>query len=834
MNRSDARCDLCGLTLRTPSYSLDGNETSYRFCCMGCRQVFSMLLEATGSPDPESFQRSDLFLQCRKLGIIPASEDDLEAMDAAGSQRSSPSHAGLQEQPENTLSLQLQVRDMWCPACAWVIDETLKRRPGVVASTCNFSTDSLRVQYDPVATSPDRIRTAVESLGYRVREPDLPGMLETRNEWMRFGICALLTVNVMMLSFALYSGFFSEFSAEFINYLSWPIFLLATAVMGYGGGPIFRKTVRGLAASAVGMETLIAIGASTAYLYSVFNLLRQDIHLYFDTAAMLITLVLLGKLLERRAKDRVLEDLQNFFSLQPTKVRIRSAGFPRGRFAAVEQLRKGDVFLLQSDEICPADGFVEDGSAVVEESALTGEPAPLHRKPGDFLRSGTRMVSGRLGVRATHVGEESTLGRMIRIMERSLLQKSRFEGRTDRFLTGFVPAVVLLAAGTAVVCLAAGLPAPQALIRAVTVLVISCPCALGVAIPLARVAGIASAGRIGILVRNFSAFERTEGVDTFVFDKTGTVTSGHWHLQQVATLADIDEDRILSMAAGLEAGLDHPVAVEISRRCGARGLPVDVPDEISVHPNGIRGRFGAMQAAIGSRKFLESEFSGLDCARRPDGDGGRSVVYFALDGRPAALLLFGDPVRRGARRTVERLRTAGWQTALISGDEPAATAYVGRQLRFDEIRGGLLPQDKAEYLQSLGEQGRRSVMVGDGVNDAPAMAAADLAVAVHSGSRLGREVADITLMQGKPEQLLDFLPLAARTNRIIRQNLVFSLAYNLISIPLAMSGLLNPLIAVCAMLLSSLSVIGNTLRLVRSYRRKARAQIPSPAVYPSS
>jgi len=837
MNRSNAHCELCGLTLRAQSYSLDGDEGSYRFCCMGCRQVFSMLLEATGSADPESFRRSALFRQCRQLGIIPASEDDLEETTIAEEPRNTgvlDSDAGPGPQPENSLSLQLEVRDMWCPACAWVIDATLERMPGVVASTCNFSTDSLQVQYDPVTTIPERIRNAVASLGYRVRDPELPGALQTRNEWIRFIISALLTMNVMMLSFALYSGFFSDFSPEFVTYISWPIFLLATAVMIYGGGPIFRKSVRGLSASAVGMETLIAIGASAAYLYSVFNFVRQDIHLYFDTASMLITLVLLGKLLERRAKDRVLEDLQNFFSLQPTKVRIRSAGFPRGRFVAVEQLAKDDVFLLQSDEISPADGFVEDGNAVVEESALTGEPTPLRRQPGDFLRSGTRLVSGRLNVRATHTGADSTLGQMIRIMERTLLQKSRFEGRTDRFLTLFVPAVILLAVGTAGVCLAVGIPAPQALIRAVTVLVISCPCALGVAIPLARVAGIASAGRLGILVRNFCAFERTEGIDTFVFDKTGTVTSGHWHLQQMVRLIDMDEDRLLSLAAGLETGSDHPVAAEITRRCAERRLSADPPDEISIQPNGIRGRFGAMHAAIGSRKFLADEFSGTGSEVSVESSSGRSVVYLAIDGRPAALLVFGDPVRGGAAKTIAQLRSDGRRTALVSGDDPLATAHVGRQLQFDEIRGGLLPQEKADFLNALGAKGRTTAMIGDGVNDAPAMAAADLAVAVHSGSRLGREVADITLMQGKPEQLLDFITLAGRTNAKIRQNLVFSMVYNLVSIPLAMSGLLNPLIAVCAMLLSSLSVIGNTLRLVRAYRSDAGARSPAGVAYQSS
>lgn len=832
MTPTDSRCDLCGLALRAHACSLDGNEGNYRFCCMGCRQVFSMLLEATGSADPESFRRSNLFRQCRELGIIPAAEADLDETVAA-IPVNSPA-PGMIPEAENTLPLQLQVRDMWCPACAWVIDATLRRTPGVIASACNFSTDSLQVEYDPVAASPARLRAAVEALGYRVREPNLPEALRTRHEWIRFIVCALLTMNVMMLSFALYSGFFSDFSAEFVTAISWPIFLLATAVMVYGGSPIFRKTIRGLAASAVGMETLITIGAASAYLYSGYNFLRQDIHLYFDTAAMLITLVLLGKLLERRAKDRVLEDLQNFFSLQPNKVRIRAPGSPRGRFVDARQLAVDDVFLLQAEEIAPADGFVEEGSAVVEESALTGEPTPRNRQPGDFLRSGTRLVSGRLSVRATHTGDDSTLGQMIRIMETALGQKTRFEGRSDRFLTLFVPIVVMLAAGTAAVCTAVGMPPAEALIRAVTVLVISCPCALGVAIPLARVAGIAAAGRIGILVRNFSAFEQAENLDTVVFDKTGTITSGRWDLQQIIPLADFDENRILSLAAALEHDSEHPIAAEIRRQAAARRLPATVAEAVRAEPNGIRGRLDGVDVAVGSRRFLETEFGAERLAAAPQASGERSRVYVALDGLPAAVLVFGDPVRDGARGTIAHLQNAGKKALLISGDDPGATACVGRTLQFDEAVGGLMPREKADFLQALGARGRRTVMVGDGVNDAPAMACADLAVAVHSGSRLGREVADITLMQGRPEQLFDFFILSTLTNRIIRQNLGFSLIYNLVSIPVAMSGLLNPLIAVCAMLLSSMSVIGNTLRLVHAYRNPETSETASLAVYPVS
>ena len=788
-----------------------------------------MLSAASGRDDPAQFRDTDLFKQCQELGIIPALETDLRPDDpspdlpvTAAEDDSEDDGARLFETSaeSNILTLRLRIDGMWCPACAWLIDASLKRLPGVLRTVCNFSTDRLRCAYDPVMTSPDRIIARIERLGYHATAPGKGGRArDQRRETIRFAVSAFLTMNVMMISFALYSGFFSSLTPDAVAKLSWPIFIMATVVMVYGGKFIFLKALAGFSNAAFSMETLIAIGASSAYLFSVFNLARGDIHLYFDTAAMLVTLVLLGKLLERHAKEKVLEDLDAFFSLKPTKVKICSQEYPEGRYVAAEYLRKNDLFLLDDGEIAPADGRVIDGDGLVDESSLTGEARPVSMRSGSFIRSGTKVNRGRFKVKALAVGEESTLGQMMRIIERTLGQKTTLEGKTDRLLNGFVPFIVLLAAGTAACGILRGLGPGEALVRAVTVLVISCPCALGLAIPLARVAGISLSGRQGILVRDYAAFEQTRQVDTFIFDKTGTLTEGRWRLLDIVPLGDLPPDRILALAVALEKESDHHLALELKRRAQARAIEPAVITDVSYAQNGVWGRIEDKEVKIGSEGFLAVEIAAATRWPSMNGlssDAIPSPVYMSFDGRLCALLVFGDDIRKGARETVERLKARGYSLAVVSGDDRDATRRFSESIGITTAVGALLPEEKAVFLAKQRKAGRKVAMVGDGVNDAPAMATADLAVAIHSGSHLGRELADITLMRGEPRQILDFLRLAEMTNRKVLQNLWFSFTYNFISIPLAMSGLLNPLVAVCAMLLSSLTVTTNTLLLVRS------------------
>jgi len=824
---SSSVCDLCGLALSAGRFEATFCGKTYRFCCLGCRQVFSILIEATDSGDPARFRESDLFNQCVEKGIIPRSEADLVSLNMDGNSDGSPSgkvEAGtpsgqLATPKDGVLGLHLKVSNMWCPACAWLIDESLKKTPGVVGSACNFATDRLQVNYNPIKTSPDQVIDAVKKLGYRAAEPDESrDALERRREFIRFAISAFLTMNIMMLSYALYSGFFTEFSRDTIYKLSWPAFVMATIVVVYGGFELFKKAWAGLTNAAFSMETLIIMGSMSAYVYSTVNLFAGSIHIYYDTAAMLITLVLLGKTLERRAKGKVLEGLENFFSLKPSKVRICTDAYPSGRYVNADHLSEKDIFRIDENEIIPADGKVLDGTGTVDESSLTGEPLPIRKKPGDALHSGTSVSKGSFKVSAQKVGASSTLGQMITVIEKTLMTKTPLEGKTDAILQWFVPIIIVLAAGTALICLLVGISLEEAILRAVTVLVISCPCALGIAIPLARVAGISIAGKKGLLVRDFKAFEQAERVSAFVFDKTGTITAGKWNLLDIICDESLTRDQALALAAGLEKDSEHFIAIEIISRARIKNIqPISLTDVQHDH-KGVQGKSDGRTLKIGSAEFLAKELKEANTmgdATVLDGKTNHSFVYLGVDGRLVAIFVFGDTVRPDASTTVQRLNASGLRLALVSGDSEQTTKAIADKIGIQQALGGQMPLDKSRFVVELQQQGFKVAMVGDGINDAPALVQADLSMAIHSGGQLSRETADITLMRAETGQIIDFLNFAKQVNKKITQNLIFTFLYNAIGIPIAMSGLLSPLVAVTAMLLSSLSVTGNTLMLVR-------------------
>jgi len=825
-------CELCGLSLRYGTYTSVLSGKTFHFCCRGCRQVFAMLSEAAPPDDPGSFKESELFRTCQQMGIVPASESDLQKSTPCNpiAETSPTANAvsdvsGWDTQPdrENCLSLTLKIHGMWCPACAWVIEESLRKSPGIISATCSFSTDWMRCDYDPVQISPGKIVDTIKKLGYQaVATDEIIPAKEKKAEFIRLAISAFLTANIMMLSFALYSGFFLDLPQTAITYLSWPLGIMATAVIFYGGGNIFRKAWSGFISAKYSMETLIACGSLAAYSYSTVNLFSGSIHLYYDTATMLITLVLFGKILEGSVKGKVQEDLESLYSLTPTKVRICSQSFPDGRYAPAEQLRKGDIFRVEEGEIVPADGLVLEGSGILDESSLTGEAKPVKKDPFQQIKSGTKVVRGTMKIKAEEVGKDSILGQMRHIMETALNQKTIREGKTERMLQWFVPIILVFASATGPVCFFFGLSPEESIIRAITVTVISCPCALGIAIPLARVAGISGAGKKGILVRDFSSFEKSENLTAFVFDKTGTVTQGQWLLLGIIPYEGFSEEQALAFALALEAGSDHYISREIEKQAEEKHIRPAQVERVEFHKNGISGWIGTDEVKIGSRDFLrhEIEASGASPVEGSlQSDTFASAVYMGFGGRLCAAFVFGDTMKEGSIPTMEKLRSEGFALSLVSGDENSATKHVGHMLKIESAYGAMLPKDKAAFIERLQREGHSVAMAGDGINDAPALVQSDLAIAVHSGNNLGKEMADITLMRGDPEQVLSFLKLAREVNRKVKQNFFAAFFYNIIGIPVAMSGLLTPLIAVCAMLISSLSVIGNTLLLTRKLRK---------------
>jgi heavy metal translocating P-type ATPase len=779
--------------------------------------VYTMLAEAEGGSEPSNFKESDLYRRCVAAGVIPETLVDQARLNRT--LQTPPAPTVEKSSIKSSIPLDLTVAGMWCPACAWVVETALSRQAGVLNASCRFTTDSVRVAYDPVQTSPEALMDTIARLGYSASPPgeDSQGQ-DRRRAFIRFFICAFLSMNVMMFSFALYSGFFIDLSTDGIANITGPIAVMASVVFFYGGWPIHRKAWSGLRARAAGMEALISMGSASAYGYSLLQWYQGSIHLYFDSASMLITLVLLGKLIEERARGRVQKTLSSLFDLAPRKVRLCTPECPHGRYVSADQLRPGDRFRVTAEEQIAADGRIVEGSGSVNEAALTGEARPIAVVSGDRVRGGGRLLSGDLTVTATSTCSSSLLGEMLTVVANALDRSSAVEARTDRLLRVFVPLVSALAAGTLAVGLLRGWPLSEALLRAITVLVIACPCALGIAIPLARVAGLSLAGADGILVRDFAAFEKAPTMDTVVFDKTGTLTTGQWRLEGITLHADLDESTALAVAAGLErgeaasagahAGVDHPVAREIRRQAERRGLDPVLTTNRRAAPGGICGLWRNRPVRIGSRSFCGLSLSDTD---RSD----TSRVFLMVAGNQAATFRFADPLRPGSRPALTALSRSDRDLHLITGDEAGPTRRLVAELRLKQWRAELSPLDKSAYIKDLRQAGARVAMVGDGVNDAAALKAADLGVALYAGHPLGHEVSDITLMAGDPRQLLTFNRLAAVVNRKIRQNLGLSLVYNLVSIPIAMSGLLTPLVAVCAMLASSLSVTLNTYALVK-------------------
>ena len=763
-------CDLCGLSAgRHPVTTRTADGKSLSFCCTGCRQVYIMLLEMSDSPDPKAFRETPLYRKCLELGLVPRTEEE------AARFRRKPSNWITPEDPitedgsalsfsEDLLSLQLKISGMWCQACAWYIETVLLKLPGIKTACCNFSTDRLTLQYDPVKTSPREIVQAISKLGY---EAVLPGednrQTENRREFIRLILSALFTMNVMMLSFSLYSGFFISLPQDATAKISWPIFIMATIVIFYGGRPVIQKAIAGLTSFSFGMETLVCAGAFSAYFYSVAQLFFHSIHLYFDTASMLVTLVLLGKALERKAKARINETLDLFLSVVPTKVRLLNDLYPRGKYVSIEKLGKGDMFGVSAGEILPADGIVLDGTGRVDESLLTGEAKYVKKGPGDRIMSGSSVVNGDFEICAEATGDNSVLGQMAGIMASAMEQKSAIEAPTEKILQWFVPMVMLLAVGTGLYWSWAGLSTETAFMRAISVMVISCPCALGIAIPLARVAGVSASAKRGILVRNFTAFEKAPKLDTIVYDKTGTVTKGDWELLNVVCFGKMTREHALLLAGALEEESDHVVAAIIRENAGVDedSALIDV-EHIRYHAQGVSGILEGKEICIGTKRFVTKHIRKSDTpilnSRFPD-NGLSSTVWMSVDNEICAGFLFGDAIKARAAAWVQTLKQMGLKLYLVSGDDETATRTVAEKIGIDCFYGGLTPVEKARLITRLQRNGHVAAMVGDGINDAPAMAEADVAVGIHGKNPLAKETADITLMRGDPGQLLEFFSL---------------------------------------------------------------------------
>ena len=791
-------CDLCGAAATKNPQVQTFRELERRFCCTGCLNVYAILLESGAIEAGVDLRATDLYLESQRLGLL---------------NRLEPAASPIPEGAETKEAL-YQLSGMWCAACGWVVEHALRRETGIVAAEVLFTSDLLKVTYCPQLVPPTSIPERVQALGYRAAEfgTEQEG---DRRDWqdmlLRLGIAGAMWMNVMLFSLVIYASYWEGIAGWAQRVVPLILMVLALPAVLYSAWPIHRIAWFGLKTGHLRMEALIATGVLAAFLYSSAQAFLGGRHFYFDTACAIVTLVLAGKAMERNAKDRSARAIAMLHRLLPKKARLRSEG--QERFVAIAALELGTLLLVKPGERIPADGVVVAGHSAVDESVVTGEADPRAKAPGDAVICGSLNTAGVLEIRVTRCGEDSTLAQIVKSVQGALASKSPLERTVDRVSRLFIPAVLVLAALTVVVCLGRGLPATEALLRGIAVLVIACPCALGIATPLATTAAIGAASRQGIIIRDVRVLETFRRVDLLLLDKTGTVTEGDFRVRHTAL-------EHLDLVAGLESYSEHPLAHAVLRHAAEQGLGRLDASGTEVRPGrGLLGTVAGHRVVVGNRRLLGEESVRLSPVLQQLAQGweaeGLTVAFAAVDGTSAGALAFGDRPREEAVAVIAELRARGVRTVLLSGDAPLTTERIARAVGVDDWVGGVSPDEKAATVRRFQAEGKVVAMVGDGVNDAPALAAADLGIAMGSGADLATHAAPVVLMRDSLTRITRVFRLAAITLRVLKQNLFWAFFYNTLGISLAMTGVLNPILAAGAMVLSSLSVIGNSMRLGR-------------------
>ncbi len=749
-------------------------------------------------------------------------------------------------------SLQLAIGGMTCASCAARIEKKLSKLDGVTA-TVNFATETARVSF-PAGVSLDELITAVSRAGYTASLPQAPqaddaepaerarpegGSDQMAGLGRRLLASVALAVPVVVLAMVP--------AAQFRNW-QWASLALASPVAVWGAWPFHRAAFASARHRAATMDTLISAGVGAAYLWSVyalffgsaggpgahmrFALLARGTgagDIYLEAAGGVTALVLLGRYLEARAKRRAGAALRTLLELGAKDVAVLRDG--REERIPAAQLAIGDRFVVRPGEKIAADGVVESGSSAVDTSMLTGEPVPAEVAAGDPVTGACVNVSGRLVVRATQVGAGTQLARIARLVADAQAGKAQAQRLADRISGVFVPVVIVIALATLMAWLAAGQPVRAAFTAAVAVLIIACPCAMGLATPTALLAGTGRGAQLGILIKGPEVLESTHSIDTVVLDKTGTITTGQMTLTDLAVAPGEDAAEVLRLAGAVEDASGHPIGAAIA--AGARkrlGTGLPCTEGFASHAGlGVSGIAEGRAVAAGRRTWIEREWAqpvppGLAARAEQAEAAGQTAVFAGWDGRARAVLIVSDTVKPTSAQAVARLRAMGLRPVLLTGDNQWAADEVASQVGIGEVIAGTLPAGKADAIRQLQQAGRVVAMVGDGVNDAAALAQADLGLAMGTGADAAIEAGDLTLVRGDLLAVPDAIRLSRRTLRIIKGNLFWAFAYNVAAIPLASLGYLNPLIAAAAMAFSSVFVVSNSLRL-----RRFRPSLALPA-----
>ena len=718
-------------------------------------------------------------------------------------------------------TVQLQLRHMTCAACANHIEKALNKLPSVTA-TVNFATETARINYLPGMVTMDQLIDAVVKAGYDAIEISEATHAEQKArrlavyqaELRQFWIAVLLTSPLLLQMGAMFSGHDMDVLPRWLQWL------LATPVQFWIGRRFYVGAWHSLRGGSANMDVLVALGTSMAYFFSaVVTALHMDQHVYFEASAAIITLVLLGKLMEARAKSKTSEAIEALIRLQPKTARVERDGVILE--VPASSLQVGDIFIVRPGENLPVDGVVVEGASSINESMLTGESLPVGKQPGAKVFAATINQQGLLKCRATSVGAHTQLAAIIRLVEEAQGSKAPIQRMADTISGIFVPVVVVISLLTLSITWWVMQDFVIALINAVAVLVIACPCALGLATPTAIMVGTGRGAQVGVLVKNAAALEHAEKIQTVIVDKTGTLTEGKPVVTDIISVTSMSEQDLLCLAASLEQGSEHPLARAILDSAQHQRLPLHAIDDFSaIAGSGITARINLTKYWLGSPRLLMQQGIIVDeqSMMRLQGEGKTVVGVVAVSAETKQLLGYlaiADRLRDTSIKAITQLQAMGIDVVMLTGDNFATASAIAKQTGITHFRAEVLPQDKAAEVVKIKTNGQFTAMVGDGINDAPALAAADVSFAIGAGSDVAIEAADVTLIRNDLMSVVDAISLSRVTLRKIRQNLFFAFVYNTLGIPLAALGMLNPIIAGAAMAMSSVSVVGNSLLLKR-------------------
>ncbi len=797
---ADIACTHCNLTFpEEVMIAEQQNEKQLFFCCKGCQGVYHLL----NSKGLDTFYDK---LGDTKLQPAIQSNEDIEKFDLEGFKNK---YITLHE--DGLYEINLIIEGIHCSACVWLNEKVLHKTDGVIETSINYTNNKAKIIWDPEVIQLSKIIETIRSIGYNAYPYD-PKLQEERaistrkTYYSRILVAVFGAMNIMWLAVAHYAGYFGGIEQSFKDILNVAEFVLATPVLFYSGWIFFRGAYYGYKNNIVNMDTLVASGALSAYIYSIYAMITQSGEVYFDSVVMIITFVLVGKYLEVLSKKHAVDTLDTLMGSTPTEVTTLKDGVKS--LVSIENIIVGDIIELKPGEKVVIDGEVTWGQGSFDESSLTGENEPIYKKQYDTILSGSLCLDSVIHYRATKDASNSMLTSIVNLLEESITKKPRIEQLANT-VSGYFSTVILIIA----LLTFAGWyfwteSFEQALIVGISVIVIACPCALGLATPMATLVGISVAAKRGILFKEASFLETMAKSDILALDKTGTITEGKPSVVKSEYLEAFEP----SLLYALVSTSNHPISKGIKAYLEDthEKLETRTLEEITtIEAKGIKAKYQNQVLLGGNAELMKA--SNLDV----DTDSQNALFFFMIDDRLIARFELTDTIREGAARAIKKIQDLGIKVVMLTGDHEQSAHKVAKQVGIEKVYAKLLPQDKAALIDTFHQEGHVVVMAGDGINDAIALASSDISIAMGNGADVAISVSDIVLLDEKPESIYESYKLSQRTFSAVKENLGFSLLYNVVAVPLAVMGFVNPLVAALSMSLSSLVVVGNSMRIKR-------------------